>query len=89
MLLKIFIVILFIAVLVSLFTGLNFLVKDLGNNKRRLLFALGTRVTLAALLLGTIAYGIHTGQLSSKAPWDRQLHPNATNNYSNKVPSQP
>ncbi len=86
MLLKIFIVILFIAVLVSLFTGLNFLVKDLGNNKRRLLFALGTRVTLAALLLGTIAYGIHTGQLSSKAPWDRQLHPDAAINYPSKAP---
>ena len=86
MLLKIFIVILFIAVLVSLFTGLNFLVKDLGNNKRRLLFALGTRVTLAALLLGTIAYGIHTGQLSSKAPWDRQLPPDAAINYPSKAP---
>ena len=68
MLLKIFIVILFFAVLVSLFTGLNFLVKDLGNNQRRLLYALGIRVTLAALLLGTIAYGVHSGQLSSKAP---------------------
>ena len=86
MLLKIFIVILFIAVLVSLFTGLNFLVKDLGNNKRRLLIALGVRVTLAALLLSTIAYGIHTGQLSSKAPWDRQLHPDAAINYPSKAP---
>ena len=52
MLLKTIIVVLFIAVLVSLFSGLNFLVKDLGNSKRRLLVALGTRITLAALLLG-------------------------------------
>lgn len=89
MLLKIFIVILFFAVLVSLFTGLNFLVKDLGNNQRRLLYALGIRVTLAALLLGTIAYGVHSGQLSSKAPWDRQLHPEATTTYPSKALPQP
>ena len=78
MLLKTIIVVLFIAVLISLFSGLNFLVRDLGNAKRRLLFALGTRITLAALLLGTIAYGIYTGQLGSTAPWDRKLHPEAT-----------
>jgi hypothetical protein len=78
MLLKTIIVVLFIAVLISLFSGLNFLVKDLGNSKRRLLVALGTRITLAALLLGTIAYGIFSGQLGSTAPWDRKLHPEAT-----------
>ncbi len=37
--------------------------------------ALGTRVTLAALLIITIAYGIYSGQLGSNAPWDRQLNP--------------
>lgn len=78
MLLKTIIVVLFIAVLISLFSGLNFLVKDLGNSKRRLLVALGTRITLATLLLGTIGYGIYTGQLGSTAPWDRKLHPEAT-----------
>ena len=78
MLLKTIIVVLFIAVLISLFSGLNFLVKDLGNSKRRLVVALGTRITLAALLLGTIGYGIYTGQLGSTAPWDRKLHPEAT-----------
>ena len=78
MLLKTIIVVLFIAVLISLFSGLNFLVKDLGNSKRRLLVAMGTRITLAALLLITIAYGIFTGQLGSSAPWDRKLHPEAT-----------
>jgi hypothetical protein len=77
MLLKTIIVVLFIAVLISLFSGLNFLVKDLGNSKRRLLVALGTRITLAALLLGTIGYGIYTGQIGSSAPWDRKLHPEA------------
>mgnify|MGYP001573754394 CR=1 FL=1 len=76
MLLKTIIVLLFIAIVASLFGGLNFLVKDLGgNNKKRLLYALGIRITLAALLLGTIIYGAYTGQIKSQAPWDKQLHP--------------
>ena len=78
MLLKTIIVVLFIAVVISLFSGLRFLVSDLGNSKRRLLISLGIRVTLAAMLLTAIVYGVYTGQLSSKAPWDRQLHPDAT-----------
>ncbi len=81
MLLKTIIVLLFIAVVISLFSGLGFLVKDLGNSKRRLLYALGLRISLAILLMGTVVYGAYTGQLSSKAPWDRQLHPEATTPY--------
>jgi|TARA_B110000003_G_scaffold237199_1_gene242209 succinate dehydrogenase/fumarate reductase cytochrome b subunit len=77
MILKSIIVILFIAILVSLFTGLRFLVKDLGDSKRRLFNSLGMRVTLAALLIVTIAYGAATGQIGSQAPWDKQLHPDA------------
>ncbi|TFH67920.1 DUF2909 domain-containing protein [Gammaproteobacteria bacterium LSUCC0057] len=73
--LKIIIVLLFIGVVVSLFSGLNFLVKDLGNPRKRLLYALGVRVSLVALLLATITYGFVSGQLNSTAPWDRTLHP--------------
>ena len=76
MLLKTIIVLLFIAILISLFGGLNFLVKDLGGNKKkRLLYALGIRITLAMLLMGIIIYGAYTGQIKSQAPWDKQLHP--------------
>ena len=78
MLLKTIIVVLFIAVVISLFSGLNFLVKDLGSRKKRLLYSLGLRVSLAILLLATIVYGAYTGQLNSSAPWDRQLHPDIT-----------
>jgi hypothetical protein len=78
MLLKIVIVVLFIAVVASLFTGLNFLIRDLGNTKRRLLFSLAFRISLASLLLAAIFYGVYTGQLSSTAPWDSQLHPKTT-----------
>ena len=78
MVLKAIIIVLFIAVIVSLFGGLRFLVKDLGDSQRRLFNSLGIRVTLAAMLMGTIIYGAYTGQISSKAPWDHQLHPEAT-----------
>ncbi|MDG1694232.1 MAG: DUF2909 domain-containing protein [Porticoccaceae bacterium] len=79
MLLKVIIVILFIGVIASLFGGLNFLVKDMGNSSKRLLYALGIRIGLASLLIGCVIYGTYSGQLNSTAPWDRQLHPeNAT-----------
>ena len=75
MLLKAVIVLLFIAVLISLSSALVFLMKDVGNPRKRTLYALGIRVVLAAALVGTIAWGIYSGQLSSHAPWDKQLHP--------------
>lgn len=71
MLLKILIVILFIAVVVSLTSGLIFLLKDMNvSESKRGLYALGIRITLAATLMAAIAYGIQTGQLKNKAPWD-------------------
>lgn len=73
--LKVIIVILFIGVLISLTSGLYFLMKDVGSTRKRTLYALGVRVTLAAALLATIVYGFVSGKLNSKAPWDRQMHP--------------
>lgn len=75
MLIKAIIVILFIAVVASLSSGLYFLMKDVGNPRKRTLYALGVRITLAVLLVGTIVYGFASGKLHSTAPWDRQLHP--------------
>lgn len=75
MLLKAIILILFVGVVASLFSGLHFLVKDAGNPRKRLLYALGIRISLAALLLTAVVYGVTSGQLKSTAPWDRQLHP--------------
>jgi len=74
MILKIVIVVLFIAVLISLSSGLVFLVKDLSENEsKRALYALGIRITLAVALMSSIAYGLHTGQLGSRAPWDMRV----------------
>lgn len=66
--LKAAIVFLLLATLVSLFSGLFFLVKDQGRSSR-LVNALTVRVTLAALTLVLIAWGFYSGQLASNAPW--------------------
>lgn len=72
MYLKVIIVILLIGVVASLMSGLVFLFKDSDKpESRRTLHALGVRVVLAAALLGTIFYGLYTGQLrlGTHAPW--------------------
>lgn len=70
--LKFLIVVLFIAVVASLSSGLVFLLKDMSvTDSKRTLYALGIRITLAATLLLVIAYGIYSGQLGSTAPWDQ------------------
>jgi len=69
-LLKFLIIFLFIAVVASLSSGLVFLIKDMGvSDSKRTLYALGVRITLAAALLLTIAYGIQSGKLANTAPW--------------------
>lgn len=70
--LKILIVLEFIALLLCLSSGFVFLMKDIGvPHSKRTLYALGARVTIAACLLLTIAYGIQTGKLKNTAPWDQ------------------
>ena len=75
MILKFIVIILMIAMLASLFTGFYFLIEDKGNERKRVLYALAIRISLATALIGTISYGIASGQLGSQAPWDRKLHP--------------
>jgi len=67
--LKVAIVVLFIALIASLSSSFWFLIKD-QSGKRRTWSALSVRLLLATLLMGLLIYGIHTGQLGSKAPWD-------------------
>ncbi|MFT7387397.1 MAG: ABC-type thiamine/hydroxymethylpyrimidine transport system permease subunit [Candidatus Endobugula sp.] len=71
--LKIIIVLLFIGVVVSLSSGLIFLLKDIESPSKRTVYALGIRISLATLLMATIFYGLYTGQLGSSAPWDIKL----------------
>jgi len=60
--LKAAIVVLLVATLISLFSGLFFLVKDDGR-RSRLMTALLVRVCLSALTIALIAWGFYSGQL--------------------------
>ncbi|BAU71741.1 twin transmembrane helix small protein [Metapseudomonas furukawaii] len=66
--LKAAIVLLLLATLISLFSGLFFLVKDEGRSSR-VVNALTVRVVLAALTLALIAWGFYSGQLVSHVTW--------------------
>ena len=66
--LKAAIVLLLLATLVSLFSGLFFLVKDEGRTSR-VVNALTVRVSLAVLTVALIAWGFYTGQLVSHVTW--------------------
>ncbi|MBB5321813.1 twin transmembrane helix small protein [Marinobacter oulmenensis] len=61
--LKIIIVLLLLAVVISLFSGLFFLVKD-GGKTRRVVNSLAVRVGLSVLLLVLILVALWTGDLS-------------------------
>ncbi|MGB1908192.1 MAG: DUF2909 domain-containing protein [Spongiibacter sp.] len=75
---KVVIVVLFIALCISLFSGLFFLVKDQGKTMRTV-NSLGVRLAIAATMMGFLLYGIYTGELGSNAPWD-QRHAEALQN---------
>jgi len=66
--LKAAIILLLLATLVSLFSGLFFLVKDEGRGSR-VVNSLSLRVTLTAVTVALIAWGFYSGQLTSHAPW--------------------
>ncbi|WKV84167.1 twin transmembrane helix small protein [Pseudomonas sp. B24_DOA] len=62
------IVLMLIATVISLFSGLFFLVKD-DSSSHRLVIALSVRVALAVVTVGLMAWGFYSGQLVSHAPW--------------------
>ncbi len=66
--LKVAIVLLLLATLVSLFSGLFFLVKDQGHGSR-VVNSLTVRVVLTAATLALVAWGFYSGELNSHAPW--------------------
>jgi len=69
--LKTLIVLLMIALVASLASGLVFLMSDQGNPyKKRLFTSLGVRLGLGACLILVILYGVMTGQLGQQNPWD-------------------
>ncbi|HSX88365.1 MAG TPA: twin transmembrane helix small protein [Pseudomonas sp.] len=66
--LKAAIILLLLATLVSLFSGLFFLVKD-ESQTSRVVNSLTVRVVLSALTVALIAWGFYSGQLVSQVPW--------------------
>lgn len=79
--LKVVIVLLFVALVASLFTSLGFLLKDReadSTTKRRAWNALTVRLILVSLMMAAIFYGVFTGQLGSHAPWDARYEKELT-----------
>jgi hypothetical protein len=60
-----------LALVISLGSGLYFLMVDQGNlEKKRLFTSLGIRLGLATALIITIIFGVATGRLGNQNPWD-------------------
>ena len=67
--LKIIIVLLFVANVAALGRGFFTLLSDQGREGKRTANWLLIRVTLAALLILAVTYGVLTGTLAISAPW--------------------
>lgn len=69
--LKILIVLFMVMLVGSLVSGAYFLMVDQGDKtKRRTLNSLGVRLGLAIGLMSLIIFGVATGQLGHRNPWD-------------------
>ena len=69
--LKIAIVLLLLALIASLGSGFYYLMVDQGDKtKRRLLHSLGVRLGITVTLIAIVIYGVATGQLGHRNPWD-------------------
>lgn len=76
--LKAAIVLLMLALVASLGSGFYFLMVDQGDKtKRRTFHSLGVRLVLAAGLAALIVYGVASGQLGHRNPWDAGPRPQA------------
>ncbi|MCP4597464.1 twin transmembrane helix small protein [Neptuniibacter sp.] len=65
--LKLLLVIAFAAVVVSLFSGLFFLIRDQGKTHRTV-NSLFFRVAFSALIIVILLYGFYTGELTPHLP---------------------
>ena len=69
--LKVLIVIFMLALVASLGSGFFFLMTEQGDKRsRRLFHSLGVRLGLALGLIFLITYGVASGQLGNRNPWD-------------------
>jgi hypothetical protein len=63
------VIVLLVGILISLAVGFVFFYQDRGRSKR-VMYALGTRVTLAFILILVVLYGIYTGEFNLSTPWN-------------------
>ena len=83
--LKAAIVLLMLALLASLGSGFYFLMKDQGDkNKRGTFHSLGVRLALAVCLAVLMVYGVASGQLGHRNPWDGGPEPETSQQSSSK-----
>ena len=76
--LKALIILFMVALVASLGSGFYFLMVDQGDKtKRRTFHSLGVRLSLAIGLAAVIVYGVATGQLGHRNPWDAGPRPPA------------
>ena len=69
--LKSLIIFFMLALVASLGSGLYFLMSDQGDqSKRRLFTSLGVRLAFGSGLVIVLIYGVATGQLGHRNPWD-------------------
>ncbi len=76
---KIAIIVLVVALVISLGSGFYFLMIDQGDkNKRGTLRSLGVRLAIGIALITVILYSIATGQLGNRNPWDEGPKPQSS-----------
>jgi hypothetical protein len=69
--LKVIIILFMIMLVGSLVSGAYFLMVDQGDkSKRRTFNSLAVRLGLAICLMGLIIFGVASGQLGHRNPWD-------------------
>ncbi|MCV6591158.1 MAG: DUF2909 domain-containing protein [Marinobacterium sp.] len=65
---KLLLLVLFLGAVISLFSGLFFLIRDRGQSFR-LVNSLYLRVGFCVALLLILVWGFYSGELGSSAPW--------------------
>ena len=77
--LKAAIVVFMLALVASLGSGFYFLMVDQGDKtKRRTFHSLGVRLGLAVGLAALLVYGVASGQLGHRNPWDAGPRPHTS-----------
>ena len=76
---KIAIIVLLLALIVSLGSGFYFLMTDQGDKtKRGTLHSLGVRLAIGIAIAAVVLYSIATGQLGNRNPWDEGPKPQSS-----------